>query len=120
MRVLAFAFSSVVCVVLASCGPSEAELTRWLHGAIRTIQESPDAIGTVSTGEAAEQIVGYRPRMTGSATILGFDDVGEEKVFTVRFEKGDAFWFVLKAEEEGTTKIEAVQPVDLVEGRPTL
>jgi hypothetical protein len=119
MRALAIAFSCVVCVVLASCGPSEAELTRWVHGAIQTIQEAPDAIESVSTGEAAEQIVSYRPRMTGSPTILGFDDAGEEKVFTVRFEKGDAFWFVLKA-EEGRTKIAAVQPVDLVEGRPTL
>jgi len=119
MRVLAFAFSCVACVVMLACEPSEAELTRWVGGAIRTIQESPDAIGTIATAEAAEQIGSYRPRMTGGASILGFDDAGEEKVFTVRFDKGDAFWFILKA-EEGGTKIVAVQPVDLDEGRPTL
>lgn len=119
MRALAYALICIAWAVLVSCQPSEAELTRWVEGAIRTIQESPDAVGTVATGEAAAQIVSYRPRMTGSASILGFDDAGEEKVFTVRFEKGDAFWFVLKT-EEGRTKIAALQPVDLVEGRPTL
>jgi len=119
MRALACALTCIACALLVSCQPSEAELTRWVEGALRTIQESPDAVGTIATGEAAEQIVSYRPRMTGSASILGFDDAGEEKVFTVRFEKGDAFWFVLKT-EKGRTKIAALQPVDLVEGRPTL
>lgn len=119
MRALALALTCIACFVVASCEPSDEELTRWIDGAIRTIQESPDSIGTVSAAEAAEQIVRYRPRMAGSATILGFDDAGEEKVFTVRFGKGDAFWFVLKT-VEGRTKIAAIQPVDLLEGRPTL
>ena len=119
MRGLAFAFSFIACVVLMACGPSEVELTRWVDGAIRTIQESPDAIGTIATAEVAEQIGNYRPRMSGPASILGFDDAGEEKVFTVRFEKGDAFWFVLRA-ADGGPKIVAIQPVNLEEGRPTL
>jgi hypothetical protein len=119
MRALALVLGCIACGGFVSCGPSEADLRQWLDGAIRTIQESPDEMSTVSTAEAAEQVAGYRPRMSGSATILGFDDAGEEKVFTVRFEGGDAFWFVLKT-EEGRTKIAAIQPVDLAEGRPTL
>lgn len=119
MRALGVALSCIACLVVLACGPSEGELTKWVGGAIRTIQESPDAMGTVATAEAAEQIARYRPRMTGGASILGFDDAGTEKVFTVRFEKGDAFWFILKA-QEGGTKIVAVQPVNLNEGRPTL
>jgi hypothetical protein len=119
MRVLALALAWIACAVLVSCEPSEAELTHWVDGAIRTILHTPDAAGTVATAEAAKQIGRYRPRMTGGVSILGFDDAGEEKVFTVRFGEGNAFWFVLK-EVAGETKIVAVQPVDLVEGRPTL
>jgi hypothetical protein len=119
MRALALAFCCLACVMLVGCEPSEAELRYWVDAAIRTIRDTPDAVGAVATAEAAEQIGRYRPRMTGRASILGFDDAGEEKVFTVRFEKGDAFWFVLKA-VEGGTKIVAIQPVDLNEGRPTL
>ena len=118
MRVLAFTLSCIACALVASCGPSEAELTRWVDGAIRTIQESPDAVGTVATGKAVEQIQRYRSRMTGRASILGFYDAGEEKVFTVQFENGDAFWFVLNA-AKGKTKIVAIRRVDLVRGGPT-
>ncbi len=119
MRVLALAFSCIAFGWLVACGRSEAELTRWVDGAIRTIRDTPAAVDTVASAEAAEKIGRYRPRMTGSASILGFDDAGEEKVFTVQFGEGDAFWFVLK-EVGGEMRIVAVQPVDLDEGRPTL
>ena len=119
MRVLALVVVCVAFAVPIGCGPSEAELTRWVEEAVRTIQHNPDAVATVATAEAADEIGRYRPRMIGNASVLGFDDAGDEKVFTVRFGGGDAFWFVLK-EIEGEMRIVAIQPVDLEEGRPTL
>jgi hypothetical protein len=119
MRVVAVVLLCIACAVLVGCGPSEAQLTRWVDGAVRTIRDTPTAVGTVATAGASEEIGRYAPRMTGTARILGFEDAGEEKVFTIRFGEGDTFWFVVR-EVGGETRIVAIQPVDLDEGRPTL
>jgi len=105
--------------MLVGCGPSEAELTHWVETAIHEMRENPDTVGRYATPEAAVGITRYRSRMEGSASVLGWNDGAEGKVVTVKFEKGDAFW-LLVSEVRGETRITAIQPIDLEEGRPTL